>query len=151
MDANIEQVVIALRQINRAAELHSKKLTRHYGLTGPQLLVLNELKNCSHLSISQVAKNISLSQATVTTILDRLQNLGFVQRVRNTTDKRKVNIVLSGKALDVMAQNPSPLQEDFVEQFSALERWEQNLLVSSLQRIAHMMRAEKLEPPETSL
>ena len=40
---------------------------------------------------------------------------------------------------------PQPLQEDFIEKFQALEEWEQSLLLSSMQRIANMMDAERLD------
>ena len=40
-----------------------------------------------------------------------------------------------------------PLQEDFIEKFQALEEWEQSLLLSSMQRIANMMDAERLTRP----
>lgn len=147
MANNSDTILSTLRQIIRAIDLHSKILTKRYGLTGPQLLVLKELHNQEDLTVGTVARNISLSQATVTIILDRLEKLEFVKRVRNTQDKRKVNISLSEKATKVLDSNPSLLQEDFIKRFELLQEWEKTLLISSLQRIAAMMKAGDLDSP----
>ena len=40
---------------------------------------------------------------------------------------------------------PNLLQENFVEVFYKLEDWEQTLILSSLQRVASMMGAKKLD------
>ncbi len=147
MATNSDTILSTLRQIIRAIDLHSKSLTKRYGLTGPQLLVLKELHNREELTVGAVARNISLSQATVTIILDRLEKLEFVRRIRNTQDKRKVNISLSDKANQVLDSNPSLLQEDFIDRFELLQEWEKTLLISSLQRIAAMMKAGDLDSP----
>lgn len=142
-----DEVVSTLRQIIRAIDLQSKKLAKMYGLTGPQLLVLKEIRKNSQLPISEISKKISLSQATVTSILDRLEQQNFAKRIRSQEDKRKVRIELSKKALDILDTNPSLLQEQFNKRFDQLKDWEQNMLLSSLQRIANMMNAENIEAP----
>lgn len=147
MNDESDTILVTLRQIIRAIDLHSKSLTKRYGLTGPQLLVLKELYKKSDLTIGQVAQNISLSQATVTTILDRLEKMGFVQRVRNSSDKRKVNILLSDKATNILVSDPNLLQEEFVKRFQKLKDWERSMIISSLQRVAEMMKAEDINSP----
>ena len=39
-----EEVMLLLRQIVRAIDLHSRRLVHDYGLTGPQLLLLRALE-----------------------------------------------------------------------------------------------------------
>ncbi len=142
MSQDSDTILITLRQIIRAIDKHSKSLTKRYGLTGPQLLILKELYRSSNLTIGQVAENVSLSQATVTTILDRLEKLGFVQRIRNSVDKRKVNILLKEKATSILDSDPNLLQEEFIDRFEKLKDWEKSMLIASLQRISEMMQAE---------
>lgn len=147
MDPNepAEEVVVTLRQIIRAIDLQSKKLTKKYGLTGPQLIVLKEIRKSPDKPISEICRHISLSQATVTTILDRLEQQGFAKRQRSGTDKRKVNISLTEKANAILMNNPSLLQEDFILKFNKLQDWEKNMLLTSLQRLASMMNADKID------
>ncbi len=147
MENYSELILTTLRQIIRAIDLHSRDLAKRYGLTGPQLLVLKELHKDSSKTIGEVSKKISLSQATVTSILDRLEKQQMVQRVRSSEDKRKVSIVLSEDALAILNAAPNLLQEDFTEEFEALQEWEKMHLISALQRIAAMMSAESIKSP----
>ena len=140
-------VVSTLRQIIRAIDLQSKKLTKQYGLTGPQLIVMKEIKKGPERPISEIARQVSLSQATVTSILDRLEQQGFARRLRSDRDKRKVNIHLTEKADTILQSNPSLLQEEFTDKFSKLADWEKNMIIASLQRLTALLNAEKIEAP----
>lgn len=139
-----DELFASIRKIIRAVDLHSKVLLKKYGLTGPQLMILQQIDKSNELIVTEIAKKISLSQATVTTILDRLEQQGFIARKRGQSDKRKVYIEASEKTKDILAGKPSLLQADFIERFTRLKDWEQTLLLSSLQRIASMMEADEM-------
>ncbi|ADK80141.1 transcriptional regulator, MarR family [Sediminispirochaeta smaragdinae DSM 11293] len=141
-------VLVTLRRIIRAIDMHSKRLGKEYGLTGPQLMILKEIRSGTDITIGHVAKKVSLSQATVTNIIDRLEKRGMVTRERSTLDKRRVIVRTTDKAEEILKTNPSVLQADFINSFQTLETWEQNLILSSLQRIATMMGAEHISFPE---
>ena len=147
METQSDIILATLKQITRSLDIQSKNLMRKYGLTGPQLLIIKELYKNSDLTLKQVAVKVSLSQATVTSIIDRLEKMQFVMRIRNSQDKRKVNIQLADKAIEILNKNPGLLQEQFSEEFEKLEDWEKNYLMSALQRIAFMMNAEKIKAP----
>lgn len=141
----IEEVLITLRRLIRATDLHSKQLVKTAGLTAPQLLLLQAIREKGQVTIGALAKEISLSQATVTTILDRLEKRGLVYRERSSEDKRKVHAYLTDKGMDFIRDAPTPLQEHFVRQFRDLRDWEQSMIISSLQRVALMMDAEHID------
>ncbi|MCQ3828955.1 MarR family winged helix-turn-helix transcriptional regulator [Microbulbifer elongatus] len=141
----IEEVLITLRRLIRATDLHSKQLVKTAGLTAPQLLLLQAIREQGQVTIGALAKEISLSQATVTTILDRLEKRGLVYRERSSEDKRKVHAYLTDKGADIIRDAPTPLQEHFVKQFRDLREWEQSMIISSLQRVALMMDAEHID------
>ena len=142
---SLNQVLISLRRVIRATDLHSKQLVKTTGLTAPQILLLQAIRDNGDVTIGEVAKKISLSQATVTTILDRIEKRELVKRVRSTKDKRRVHVYLTDKASEILKDAPVPLQEQFSEQFNELELWEQTMIISSLQRIAQMMDAEDID------
>ncbi len=140
-----EEVLVALRQIIRAIDLHSRKLNKDAGLTGPQLVLMRAIQSSDALvTIRELSNNTNMSQATATTILDRLESRGLVQRQRSQLDKRKVHAHLTEAGKALLEKAPQPLQEDFVERFQTLDEWEQSLLLSSVQRISSMMKAEHL-------
>ena len=115
-----EDVLVALRRVIRATDLHSKRLSKHAGLTGPQLLIMRTIRDLGEVTIGTIAEKVSLSQATVTTILDRLEHRKLVYRVRSTQDKRKVHAHLTEEGADLLARAPNPLQEDFIQKFQSL-------------------------------
>lgn len=140
-----EDVLIAIRKIIRATDLHSRKLTKTVGLTAPQLLVLQAIRDLGAVAISRLSSEVSLSQATVTTILDRLEKRGLVDRRRSEQDKRVVHALLTDAGRAVVESAPTPLQEAFSVRFEQLETWEQSLILSALQRVAAMMDAEDID------
>ena len=44
-----------------------------------------------------------------------------------------------------MARAPLPLQDNFIRKFQNRDQWEQTMIISSLQRVAHMMDADGLD------
>ncbi len=141
----IEEVLIALRRVIRATGLHSKYLARTTGLTTPQILVLQAVGNSESLIVSALASRVNLSQATVTSILDRLEKRQLVSRQRSMQDKRKVVVSLTGLGIETLKNAPMPLQEQFTRQFHQLQGWEQAMIVSALQRVAMMMDADEID------
>ena len=141
----LDQVLTSLRRVIRATDLHSKRLAKETGLTAPQILLLQAIRRLEGAAIGQLANEVSLSQATVTTILDRLEKRGYIERARSTVDKRKVHVHLTDMGIEVLRDAPTPLQEHFARQFNDLQEWEQTMLITALQRVAHMMDAGHID------
>lgn len=142
---NIDDVLVALRRVIRATDLHSKHLAKTTGLTTPQILLLQTIRDKSDVTIGELANDVSLSQATVTTILDRLEKRELVYRERSREDKRKVHAHLTDAGVSILKDAPIPLQEHFTRQFNGLQQWEQTMIIASLQRVAHMMDAQHID------
>ena len=140
--ADYDEILIALRRITRAIDLHSKALVRKSGLTAPQILVLQSIRRHGKTKPSVIAKDILLSQATVTSILDRLEKADLVKRERSTHDRRIVEICLTEKGADALLTAPELLQSGFLREYRKLDDWERTQLTASLQRIASMMDAD---------
>lgn len=140
-----EEVLIAIRQIIRATDLHSKKINKDFGLTSPQLLLMREIKSSENVTIRQLSSNTNMSQATATSILDRLEKRGLITRQRDQQDKRKVHALLTTEGNQLLLNAPTLLQDNFIDQFQALSSWEQTLILSSLQRISSMMKTPEIE------
>lgn len=142
-----QMVLETLRKINRAIGLRSRQLVKTVGLTVPQMLVLKDVVENGEAAIGHVASHVSLSQATVTAIVDRLEAHALLVRRRGHADRRKVLIAATDRGMDIVANNPAILQQEFTEAFEKLEPWEQTQILSSLQRIATMMNAQQLPVP----
>jgi DNA-binding MarR family transcriptional regulator len=158
---SLEQVLTSLRRVIRATDLHSRRLAKTSGLTAPQILLLQAIRKLEGAAIRQLADEVSLSQATVTNILDRLEKRGLVRRERSTIDKRRVHVHLTEHGVKTLEGAPTALQDHFARQFNDLDEWEKTMIVAALQRVAFMMDAEHIDaspvldigtldrPPET--
>ena len=140
-----DQILTALRRIVRAIDLHSRRLVEQSGLTGPQLVTLREVARLGRVRPGSLAKAINLSHATVTGILDRLEQRGLVTRTRDGEDRRSVIVAVTPEGQVILKDAPSLLQDQFHLKLSRLEEWECTMILTTLQRIAAMMEAEEIE------
>ena len=140
-----DEILIALRRITRAIDLRSKELLKRTGLTAPQLAVLQTLRRQGALSGRAVAEAVSLSQPTVTSILDRLERDGLVVRKRSEADRRVVHVRLTESGRERVGAAPELLQAGFLREYRRLDDWERHMLIAALQRIAEMMDAQDLD------
>jgi DNA-binding MarR family transcriptional regulator len=140
-----DEVLVALRRVIRAVDLHSRALVRSHGLTAPQTLVLKEILRAGELPIGSVAQGVNLSHATTTDIVNRLERRGLVARTRSSADRRRVLLRATPAAEKTLQRAPPLLQESFASRFGQLAEWEQTLLLASLQRIAALMDAERID------
>lgn len=135
----------ALRRVLRATEIGSRQLATATGLTPSQLLVLREIDTRGSATPGAIAHALQFSQATITSIVDRLESLGFVQRQRGEKDKRQfhLSVLPGGKA--AIADAPDPLQMTFTDRFVALPPWEQAMILAAVERLATLMNAQNID------
>ena len=140
-----EQVLVELRKIIRAIDLHSKQIQKVSGVTGPQLLVLHAINKSKELTIGNIAKEVNLSQATVTSILDRLEVKEYVQRIRSTQDKRKVFVSLTTDGQQLIDSAPQLLQDKLIKNLCDLSDEEQQNILEALKKLSIMMGADNID------
>jgi DNA-binding MarR family transcriptional regulator len=112
---------------------------------------MRTIQSSPKMTLRQLSNNSNMSQATATSILDRLEKRGFIKRERDTKDKRKVHAVITTAGEQVLEQAPQLLQDNFIEQFQALDQWEQTQILSSLQRVSRMMNTPDISPEDLIL
>ena len=144
-DDRSNEVLVALRRIIRATDLHSKQLYKTAGLTIPQVVVLRSIRDMGEVTTGQISDQVNLSQSTVTSILDRLESRLLIERYRSVADRRVVHLRLTKEGRAVLRKAPSLLHERFVEAFDALKPARQSQIVDVLEEIASMMGAEDLD------
>lgn len=141
----LDSVLVTLRRIVRAIDLHSKKMMADYGMTVPQLLVLMVLHRRGALSVGELAHAVHLSQGTVTSILGRLEKRNLVARKRCELDRRRVLVLVTEAGESLLNPPPPLLHEHFSNAFGQLKDWEQTMMLAVLQRVAEMISATDLD------
>jgi len=93
-------------------------LRKTFSVTLPQFDVLSELERAGDpLTMSQLSKELMVSNGNVTGVIDRLEKAGFARRVRAEHDRRVQYIELTAKG-----------KKEFNKMASQHERWLADLL-----------------------
>ena len=140
-------ILRAVRRIVRRVSEHSRDLSRHAGLTVPQLLVLKAIGEleADRPTVRRVSDQVQLTAATVSRIIDRLERAQLVQRERQTRDRRKVCLSLTPAGLDRYNTLPTPLQDRFLHRLASIPAAERRALLAALDRVVEMMEAEDMD------
>lgn len=82
-----------------------KPVLDQLGLTYPQYLVLHALWEKDGLTISAIAERLALEPSTVTPLVKRMEQAGFLDRRRNPKDERQVQVRLTDKGRDMREES----------------------------------------------
>lgn len=140
------QLLGALRRITQSLDTYSKAIEHSAGMTLPQLLVLEALRDDDTLSAGRLAERVSLTQGTVTSILDRLESRGWIERVRATEDRRRVMVALTQAGRERLQAAPSLMRDEVMQEFARMDDDERQALLDAVERVAALMR--KAAAPE---
>lgn len=75
-------------------------LLRSLDVTYTQYLVLLVLWERDGLSVKEIGERLTLDSGTLTPLLRRLEQAGYVHRERDTADQRRVHVHLTAKGRD---------------------------------------------------
>lgn len=91
------------KQINNLYEKEINNQLKGIGITSSQCEVLDYLFHCDKEEVNQrdIERALSLKNPTVTGILQRLDEKGYILIVPNGKDKRRKNVYLTEKAYDI--------------------------------------------------
>ncbi|QFT81670.1 putative HTH-type transcriptional regulator YusO [Roseovarius sp. THAF27] len=141
----IDTSLVALRRILRATDRFGREVKESAGVTPAQFRVLQIIGETGQATATAISSRMRVTQATVTSLVDKLVGEGMVLREKSTRDRRQTNIHLTTKGRETLSRAPDPLQQRFVRKFSVMEDWEQAMLVSSLERVAAMLDADEID------
>lgn len=139
-----ESILRSLRRIIRAIDQHSRRLSRKFNLTVPQLVCLRQLILSGPSTPGNLAAKVFLSQATVTGILDRLEARDLIKRERISPDRRRVTVSLTDSGQRLATDMPWPLQERFATRLAAMTEDGQQVIDRVLRQIVDMMEVREI-------
>lgn len=85
-----------------ALDIRSKWMSSHLGVTGPQRTAIRVVGRTPGITAGNLAKQLHLHPSTLTGILQRLEERGYVARAKDTSDSRRSMFVLTrnGRTVD---------------------------------------------------
>jgi len=128
----------AMRRLQQDAEVHAKRLARYGGVGPVQLVILQALGWEGGVTASDLSRRVSLTAATLSGQIDRLEERGLLQRQRDEQDRRRQWLLLSDSGRALLQQAPALLPPEFRARFAALPQWERHALTAALLRAAEL-------------
>lgn len=97
------QLCFSLYATTLAINRTYKPMLDALGITYPQYLVLSALWEEDGLTIGAIGTRLSLEPSTITPLVKRLEQAGFVDRQRDPVDERQVRALLTAKGRNLRA------------------------------------------------
>jgi MarR family transcriptional regulator, organic hydroperoxide resistance regulator len=144
-DEEISETVQSLRRIVKTIEDYSQQVSSEFGITGPQLWALKTISEHGALPLGQLSKKMYLHPSTVTGVVDRLENKGYVMRGRDATDRRIVTVSLTATGQEVVKTAPHPVQGKMIYGLRKLNGDELHVIYESVRKLAEIVEADNVE------
>jgi len=105
-------------------------------LTSAELRILRVLRDRGSCPMNRFSSETLLSQPTITGVVDKLEERGLVERVRNKEDRREILIAITQKGTAILAKGED-LHKAFVERsLSVLTAEEMEQLAVLMKKLA---------------
>jgi len=146
-DKTISETMQSLRRIFKAIHDYSKDVTAKFGITGPQLWALKTIAQDGRLPLGELSRKMYLHPSTISGVIDRLEDKGYVARVRDsdTGDRRVINVELTLKGKRLVSKAPNPIQGKMLYGLRKLKKEEIDLIYQSVQKLVKIMEAQDLK------
>jgi DNA-binding MarR family transcriptional regulator len=120
----------------------------YFGVTRTAMRCMEVLDRVGQLTAGDIARETGLTSGAVTAMLDRLERAGYVRRLRDEADRRRVLVELTDRARQGASEVYGPLSEAMAE----FERYSDDelrlirdfLRMGGAMLVAHAARVEKL-------
>lgn len=96
------------RIIFKSANRHFHEVEKKAGIGGASLWALAEISEVDNLTVSALAKAMSVHQSTVSNLIEKLEVSGYVVRIRSLEDRRVVHLALTDQGRNVLSKAPPP-------------------------------------------
>lgn len=135
----------AIRRLVRAVYLDSQRLSKQFGLTGPQSVVLRNLVKGGSMSSADLSRRSYVTPANITGIIDRLEKKGLVERVKKEGDRRVALITLTEAGVELGQSVPDPIEKKIISNLGDLELKQVQILAMAINQILNLIETEGVE------
>ncbi|MGA8808950.1 MAG: MarR family transcriptional regulator [Thermoanaerobaculia bacterium] len=130
-----QRILDSIRRLVRTLRVSDRQAQTELGVSGAQLFVLTELGKTPSLSLNDLASRTLTDQSSVSVVVTRLVDAGFVTRDRDDRDARRLvlNLTRSGRAL--LQHAPPVAQERLLAVFDRLPEGERKRFADTFEEI----------------
>ena len=131
----------AIRRTGSLMQLMSQAAADRIGINSTDLNCLNILSFSGQMTAGELARATGLTTASITGVVDRLEEAGFVRRERDPRDRRRVVIrLVLETALRDVASVFQPMMRDWQQMAARYSDDELRLIVGFYDRMGEVLR-----------
>lgn len=108
----IGEAILAVRAFQNAQDVFDDAAVDVLGINRSDGRCLDILDQHGSLTAGELARRADLSSAAITTLVDRMERAGYLTRVRDTVDRRRVLIAGTEQAHDKCSAIWGPIEEE---------------------------------------
>ncbi|MEU8382961.1 MarR family transcriptional regulator [Streptosporangium sp. NPDC048865] len=127
----------AVQELQDATDLIDELAARRLGVNRTDLRCLSRLTARGPLTASDLAAAAGLTGGAATTAIDRLERAGLAERVRDTADRRRVLVHLTGRGREAVQEIWGPIAADARAELLRFDVAELELVETFLRRALH--------------
>ena len=140
MEENHIKIIGSLmKQIKTKLEKNLRANFSDHNLTFSQLSVLGLLHQNGEMRISDLNKKMGLTKSTTSGIVDRLEKMGLVRRIRNEQDRRVVKVELTDKVNELTRDFEAALEDSFSAFFKNASEDDINDIIKGLDKFNRVL------------
>src|SRR5580658_1079660 len=137
------EFLLAMRRSGSIMQLLGQVSADRIGINATDLNCLNLVALTGHMTAGDLSKQTGLSTASITGVLDRLEEGGFVRRVRDPHDRRRVIVELAdGPGLREVGSTFAPVVKAWRATAADYSDDELRLLLEFQGKLEEIMRSQ---------
>jgi DNA-binding MarR family transcriptional regulator len=102
------ETLMSFRIIFKSANRHFHEIEKVVGIGGASLWALAEIGETDNITVSKLASAMSIHQSTASNLIDKLENKGYIIRIRSLIDRRVVNLTITDIGRALLEKAPLP-------------------------------------------
>jgi len=135
--------LLAMRRVGSMLQLLGQLAAERIGINATDLNCLNIVALSGPLTAGDLARSTGLTTASITGVIDRLEESGFVRRERDPGDRRRVIVTLNlGPALAEIGPTFGPLVLAWQQAAAGYSDADLQLLVGFQQRFVEIVQEQ---------
>jgi DNA-binding MarR family transcriptional regulator len=141
-DALVRRAVRHLRALGATVDLFTEAAAEQLGVNATDVQCLNIIHDTGSPTAGELAARTGLSSGTITAVVDRLEQAGYVQRQGDPADRRRVRLVPTAEAGRQAQRVFWPMLEAAAHAYSTYSEDELRLIVEFLERTQALLVGE---------
>lgn len=130
-------------QVHKALRTSMRKRFENMGITMPQGLVIGQLVRNGEMKITDLGRDLNLTNSTVSGIVDRLEKQQLVERRRSEEDRRIVYVRLTPNFKEIFRGVYKKAEDNFADLLSPATPEELEKIMEGLSVLERILNQRK--------